>query len=340
MCNASTTAAEPTPVPAQTTSSKPAHPTPLDLINSVDPSLWTRLIDLSSQLPESVHAFNLAHPESKITLLGKCEFNNPGMSHKDRIAKAMLEQAEARGDLQAPDGSKKIILAASSGNTGCSLALIGTLMGYEVNIITNAKCSQEKQQHIQSNGATLWLAESLPAMFPQEIGDEKDYMKQEDLLVAAFPDKYYSVNQYNNLDNEAAHYGSTGAEIAAQTNNTVTHFVMAASTGGTIMGVGRYLKEHIQGVEVVLADPEKSNLAGLVEGWSNQPAGEVMLAEVKAKTLATGGIQVEGAGKGSLTGIMKSEGVLGHVDYAVQVNDFDAFDQCRALASAGVLVGG
>jgi cysteine synthase len=75
-------------------------------------------------------------------------------------------------------GEKKTILAASSGNTGCSLALVGTLMGYEVVIITNDKCSIEKRTHIQSNGATLWMAEDLPEMFPDELKGETDYMKQ------------------------------------------------------------------------------------------------------------------------------------------------------------------
>ena len=178
----------------------------------------------------------------------------------------MLQRAEARGDLtNKQTGQKKAILAASSGNTGCSLALVGTLMGYEVVIITNAKCSVEKRTHIRANGATLWLAESLPADFPEQLGSETDYMKQEDLLAAAFPDKYFSVNQYGNPDNMDAHCDATGAEIWAQTAGAVTHFCMSGSTGGTIQGVGKYLKDKRPGVQVVLADPEKSHLAGLLQ---------------------------------------------------------------------------
>ena len=222
---------------------KTGVPTPLDLISSPDPALWTRMVDLSSLLPTSVHQFNTLNPGSEIKLMAKCEHMNPGMSHKDRIAKSMLERAEKRGELRGPNGEKKTILASSSGNTGCSLALVGTLMGYDVSIITNAKCSSEKCCHIRSNGATLWLAESLGEEFPDVIGTEKDYMKQEDLLVEAYPDRFFSVNQYGNVDNMEAHYGSTGMEIWEQTNGEVSHFVMAGSTGGTIMGVGRYLKE-------------------------------------------------------------------------------------------------
>ena len=92
-------------------------PTPLELINSKEPQHWTKMIDLSIRLPSEVKAFNEAHPESAIRLVGKCEFANPGMSHKDRIAKVMLQCAEARGDLTQPNGEKKTILAASSGNT-------------------------------------------------------------------------------------------------------------------------------------------------------------------------------------------------------------------------------
>ena len=93
-------------------------PTPLELISSPDPALWTRMVDLTSMLPSNVHQFNALNPGSEIKLMAKCEHMNPGMSHKDRIAKAMLERAEKRGELRGPNGEKKTILAASSGNTG------------------------------------------------------------------------------------------------------------------------------------------------------------------------------------------------------------------------------
>ena len=214
-------------------------------------------------------------------------------------------------------------------------------MGYDVNIITNDKCSPEKCSHIRSNGATLWLAESLGAEFPDVIGAEKDYMTQEDLLVEAFPDRFFSVNQYGNVDNLEAHYSSTGMEIWEQTNGAVSHFVMAGSTGGTIMGVGRYLKEKRADVQVVLADPEKSHLSALVEGRADAAAGDAAFKAIDAKIKATGGIQVEGAGKASLTGLMtQGGGVLANVDEAISINDFDAFDHCRAASAAGMLVGG
>ena len=97
----------------QSKSSK--HPTPLELISSPDPQRWTKMVDLTCRLPASVQAFNKAHPEAPITLLGKAEYTNPGMSHKDRIAKCMLERAEARGDLVGPDGRKKQISGSAEG---------------------------------------------------------------------------------------------------------------------------------------------------------------------------------------------------------------------------------
>eukprot|EP00588_Corethron_pennatum_P020069 CAMPEP_0194319982 /NCGR_PEP_ID=MMETSP0171-20130528/16377_1 /TAXON_ID=218684 /ORGANISM="Corethron pennatum, Strain L29A3" /LENGTH=380 /DNA_ID=CAMNT_0039077383 /DNA_START=240 /DNA_END=1382 /DNA_ORIENTATION=- len=322
-----------------------SFPTPLELISSSDPAHWTKLVDLTVQLPASVHAFNASVPAlSRITLLGKCEFANPGMSHKDRIAKTMLERAEARGDLLGLDGTtKKSILAASSGNTGCSLALVGSAMGYEVIVITDSKCSEEKRAHIRSNGATLWLAEELPSQFPEELGKETDYMAQEDLLAAAFPDRYYSVNQYGNGDNTDAHYGGTGAEIWEQTNGSVTHFVMSGSTGGTLQGCGRYLKERQADVEVVMADPEKSRLHGLLEARDDPAAGAAAVRAADAASAATGGVLVEGAGKGSLTDLMVAGGgtTLEFVDRAVVVGDFEAFDECRRTAEVSkLLVGG
>eukprot|EP00519_Triparma_laevis_P000551 CAMPEP_0182499880 /NCGR_PEP_ID=MMETSP1321-20130603/8003_1 /TAXON_ID=91990 /ORGANISM="Bolidomonas sp., Strain RCC1657" /LENGTH=405 /DNA_ID=CAMNT_0024704129 /DNA_START=8 /DNA_END=1222 /DNA_ORIENTATION=+ len=315
----------------------------LDLISSPHPKFYTRLLNLNSRLGPKAKEHNRLNPHNPIKLLGKAEFMNPGMSHKDRIAKSMLLLAQSRGDLLNSDGKKKTILAASSGNTGCSLALVGTLLGYEVIVITNKKCSQEKRDHIKANGATLWMSEDL-----QEDVDclhgVHCYMQQEHVLCSKFPEKYFKVNQYDNLDNMAAHLESTGREIWEQTGGKITHFVMAGSTGGTIMGVGRYLKSKRANCEIVLSDPEKSNLMGLWEKdreISSPDCGEERLQKVKESTAAEGGVQLEGAGKGSLTAIMRSGvGALETVDACVPVNDFDAFDECRALAKTGVMCGG
>lgn len=170
------------------------------------------------------------------------------------------------------------------------------------------------------------------------------YTTGSEVICEHFPDEYFSVNQYENLDNMMAHYETTAQEIWDQSEGKVTHFVMAASTGGTIMGVGTYLKERNDGINVVLADPHKSNLAGILEkSRGNVSKGESMLKRAKQYTKEEGGgIQVEGAGKASLTTIMKRDGeVLKPVDEAVVVHDFDAFNACRKLdREKGVRVGG
>jgi cystathionine beta-synthase len=165
----------------------------------------------------------------QVKVLGKAEFMNPGLSHKDRIITNIIDKAEKAGKIAPNMGNT--LLAASSGNTGASLAMVGAMRGYKVVVITNAKCSTEKQDAIKMYGAKLLLA---PA--------GKCYMQMELDLGKENP-SWFMVNQYDNLDNPEAHYLTTGPEIYQQTNGTVTHFVMGASTGGTISGVGKYLKE-------------------------------------------------------------------------------------------------
>jgi len=167
-------------------------------------------------------------------------------------------------------------------------------------------------------------------------------MEQECILVAKYPERYFSVNQYDNLDNMDAHYETTGKEIWEQTGGAVTHFVMAGSTGGTIMGVGKFLKERKPDVRIILSDPAKSRLAGLWQQQSDSSKGEAALQTVQELIKSQGGgVKIEGAGKEALTRIMMEGGVLPVVDAAIAVDDFDAFDECRSVAAkSGILIGG
>lgn len=324
------------------------QPSVMRTTTSINTQPYSDLIDLTDALGPKVAAFNKGcQSDDGLKLLAKTEFLNPAsQSHKDRIAKAIITKGEERGELTDSHGNKKAILAASSGNTGHALSRIASDMGYKVIIITDKKCSQEKCDNIRNAGGVLWLAEDLPLQFPDDLSDPKlNYMDQERILCANYPDKYYSVNQYDNFDNMMAHYEETAQEIWDQSQHRVTHFVMAASTGGSIMGVGKFLKEKTDGkVRVILSDPHKSHLASIFEkSRGNLAKGEELLRKVKEAINHDGiGIQVEGAGKGALTEIMKhGGGVLNNVDEVVPIHDFDAFDMCNQIhRERGMMIGG
>lgn len=302
------------------------------------------MVDITTHVSPAVQAYNKEHPTAKIRILGKCEFQHRGMSHKDRIATQILNAARQEGKLTSTTANtKKTILVASSGNTGCSVAQVGSTMGHPVIVITNAKCSKEKRAHMRVCGATVWMAEELPSVFPEVLGNETNYMRQEQLLANAFPEKYYRVNQYGNPHNTRAHCESTGPEIFEQTDGRITHFVTCASTGGTIMGVGTYLKRVQPEVSIVLADPDKSLLAGFLAERDNEEEGRRLLGTIRTLISEEGKTQVEGAGKTILTGLMRDDAgrILSPVDRAVRITDQEAFEMCRYLArKTGILVGG
>ena len=229
---------------------------------------------------------------------------------KDRIAEHILSQGVARGELQAPGGT---VVAASSGNTGAAVAKWCTCHGVRAIIITNAKCSEEKCAAIRAYGASLLIAKA-----------HEDYMEMERTMCDAHQD-WFAFDQYNNMDNARAHELTTGTEIWDQTNGTVTHFVMTASTGGTLTGVARCLKAPIRNPSVitVLADPKGSVLAHYVQ------TGEVRKS--------TEPIHVEGAGKKNIPSVFDAS----VVDQVVRVEDVDAFAMChRITRTHGWLVGG
>lgn len=360
--------------------SKCPFPSTLDLISSQYPEYWTKLVDLTSQLSPAVQEYNQKNPTKQIRLLGKAEFLNPGMSHKDRIAKRILESAVANKHLDP----SKMIVAASSGNTGASLAMVGRLMGYQVVIITDSKCSSEKKQAIRAYGAELWVlskgfekdiqklqvdesnvrsVKMRQQLFERVVDEQQkdpaykvNYMKIEDYVAEMEPSSYFAANQYNNPDNVSAHVESTGQEIISQTGNRITHFVMPASTGGTVMGVGRTLKNANASVKIVLADPRFSKLFLY---WQNSKIPDFDLAseirslekefsdrkssiDCESKGFERVEVMVEGAGKSSPTGLMRiGESVLPLVDDVIQVEDIDAITQCRRLADhTGYLTGG
>ena len=196
-------------------------------------------------------------------VLAKVEYMNPGGSVKDRIALAMVEDAEARG-LIAPGGT---IVEPTSGNTGVGLALVANARGYRCVFVMPDKMSPEKIAVLRAYGAEVVVC---PTAVDPDHPDS--YYSVSKRLAAEIPGAW-NPNQYANPLNPQAHYTTTGPEVWTQTDGLVTHFVAGVGTGGTISGTGRYLKEVSGGkVQVVGADPEGSVYSGgsgrpyLVEG--------------------------------------------------------------------------
>ena len=195
-------------------------------------------------------------------LLAKLEYFNPGGSVKDRPAREMLNAAEAEGLL----GRGSTIVEPTSGNTGVALAMVAAQRGYHCIFTMPDKIAEEKRQLLRAYGAKVVIC---PTAVPPEHPDS--YYSVANQITASTPGAFQP-NQYHNPSNPRAHEIETGPEIWRQTAGRITHFVAGVGTGGTISGVGRYLKSQNSAIEVIAADPEGSIYSGgggrpyLVEG--------------------------------------------------------------------------
>jgi cystathionine beta-synthase len=242
----------------------------------------------------------------------KADYLNPGGSVKDRIAKWMIDDAERRGVLK-PGGT---IIEGTSGNTGMGLALVAVTRGYKVVFTINDKQSREKVDALKAFGAEVIVCPT--AVEPE---DPRSYYSIAKKLAREIPNSYYP-NQYENPMNPQAHYETTGPEIWDDTEGKITHFVCGMGTGGTISGVGRYLKEKNPNVKIVGVDPIGSLYFDFVK------SGKVG----KATTYV-----VEGIGEDFFPGTMN----LKIVDEVLQVNDEECFVWARRLAKQeGIFTGG
>jgi cystathionine beta-synthase len=173
-------------------------------------------------------------------VLVKLEFFNPGSSTKDRMAVKMVEDAEKNGLLK-PGGT---IVEGTSGNTGMGLALAAIVKGYKLICVSTDKQSKEKFDVLRAMGAQVIVC---PTDVP--ANDPKSYYSVSERLGRETPNSWY-VNQYDNPSNSTAHYEQTGPEIWKQTDGKITHFVVGVGTGGTISGVGKYLKEKNPNIKI------------------------------------------------------------------------------------------
>lgn len=196
-----------------------------------------------------------------LTLLAKAEWFNPGGSVKDRAAAGIIKDAEAKGLLSR----NRILLDATSGNTGVAYAMIGAAKGYRVKLCVPSNASPEVLKTIKAFGAELVLTS------PLESSDGA--IRQARWVFEEEPDRTFYADQYNNPANWRAHYETTGPEIWEQTEGTITHLIAGLGTSGTMMGTGRRLKELKPSVQLVSVQPD-SPLHGL-EGLKHMPTSIV-----------------------------------------------------------------
>ncbi len=235
-------------------------------------------------------------------IFAKAEFLNPGGSIKDRIALAMLEAAERDGKL----GPDSIIVEPTSGNTGIGLALVGRLKGYQVKIVMPEGMSQERKQLIRALGAELVLTPN-----EESIGGAVRKAKE---LVESNP-RCFMPNQFENPENPRVHYETTAREIWRQTGGAVDCFIAGVGSGGTLQGVGRFLREHRPSVKIVAAEPK--NVSALL---GHEP----------------GLHQIQGIGDGFIPPVLDTS----LVDEVIEVCDDDAIATTRELGrNHGLLVG-
>ena len=260
----------------------------------------------ADQLIGKTPLLELTHIEKKLGLkakvLAKLEYFNPAGSVKDRVAKAMIDDAEEMGLLK--EGS--VIIEPTSGITGIGLASVAAARGYRIIIVMPETMSVERRQLMKAFGAELVLTEGAKGM--------KGAIAKADELAKEIPNSFVP-GQFVNPANPKAHYLTTGPEIVADTDGAVDYFVAGVGTGGTITGVGKYLKEKVPGVKVVAVEPATSAVLS---------------------TGVAGAHKIQGIGAGFVPDVLDTK----IYDEIIPVVNEDAFSTGKLIGKTeGVLVG-
>jgi len=246
------------------------------------------------------------------TILLKMESANPGGSVKDRIGIAMIEAAEQDGLIKPGD----LLIEPTSGNTGIGLALAARLKGYQCLFVMTDKASSERVRYLKAMGADVLIVSSAAKMSSPEY-----YWNTAHRLASELPNAHM-LNQYDNPANPAIHERTTGPEIWADTNGSITHFVAGIGTGGTITGTSRFLKKMNPQIKVIAADPVGSSIKTFKE------TGRLVEALPYL---------IEGVGQERIPGNLD----LNVIDEIMNITDKDAFMTARALArEEGIFCGG
>jgi len=266
----------------------------------------SKIYTSADQLIGKTPLLELTHIEKKYGLkakvLAKLEYFNPAGSVKDRIARKMLDDAEAAGKLT----TDSVIIEPTSGNTGIGLASVAAARGYRIIIVMPETMSVERRQLMKAYGAELVLTEGAKGM--------KGAIAKADELAKEIPNSFVP-GQFVNLSNPKAHYETTGPEIFEDTDGEVDIFVAGVGTGGTITGVGEYLKDKKPGVKVVAVEPETSAVLS---------------------TGVAGAHKIQGIGAGFVPDVLDTK----VYDEIIPVSNEAAFEVGKLIGkSEGVLVG-
>ncbi len=266
----------------------------------------SKIYSSADQLIGKTPLLELTHIEAKYglkaKLLAKLEYFNPAGSVKDRIAKAMIDEAEKAGKLK----SDSVIIEPTSGNTGIGLAAVAAARGYRIIIVMPETMSEERRRLIKAYGAELVLTEGAKGM--------KGAIAKANELAEEYPNSFIP-GQFVNAANPKAHYETTGPEIYEDTDGEVDIFVAGVGTGGTVTGVGKYLKEKKPETKVVAVEP---------------------LSSAVLSTGVAGAHKIQGIGAGFVPDVLDT-----HIyDEIITVSNEDAFASGKLIGkSEGVLVG-